>query len=54
MLLTGSTSEVEDVGAHDMYPMRGTLDISKAKELLKWEPETTFKEGLKKYYESVN
>lgn len=54
LLLTGSTSEVEDVGAHDMYPMRGTLDISKAKELLKWEPETTFKEGLKKYYESVN
>ena len=54
LLLTGSTSEVEDVGAHDMYPMRGTLDISKAKELLKWEPETTFKEGLKKYYESVS
>ena len=54
MLLTGSKSEVIDVGNHDMYPMRGTLDIFKAKALLKWEPETTFKEGLRKYYESVS
>ncbi len=53
MLLTGSKSEVIDVGNHDMYPMRGTLDIFKAKALLKWEPETTFKEGLRKYYESI-
>ena len=51
LFLTGSESEVEDIGAHKLYPMIGTLDISKAKLYLKWQPEHTFEEGLKKYYD---
>jgi UDP-glucuronate 4-epimerase len=30
---------------------RGTLDITRAKELLGYKPKTSFNEGLKKYYE---
>ena len=49
--LTGSKSKIVDIGMNKMYPRRGTLDITRAKTLLGYKPETTFDEGLKKYYE---
>ena len=49
--ITNSESEINDIGNHELYPMRGTLDISRAKSLLDYEPKTTLQEGLKKYYE---
>ena len=49
--LTGSKSKIVDIGMNKMYPRRGTLDITRAKTLLGYNPETTFDEGLKKYYE---
>jgi len=49
--LTGSKSKIVDTGLHKLYPRRGTLDITRAKKLLGYEPKTTFDEGLKKYYE---
>ena len=48
--ITNSQSEVEDIGNHDLYPMRGTLDISRAKDLIEYEPQYELKEGLEKYY----
>ena len=49
--ITGSRSELEDIGNHKLYPMRGTLDISRAKDLLGYEPKFSLKEGLQNYYE---
>jgi nucleoside-diphosphate-sugar epimerase len=49
--LTGSTSDIVDTGAHKLYPRRGTLDISRAREQLGYEPGTSFDEGLEEYYE---
>ena len=49
--ITGSKSDIEDIGDHKLYPMRGTLDISRAKDLLDYKPEFTLDEGLKSYYE---
>ena len=49
--LTGSKSKIVDIGMNKMYPRRGTLDITRAKTLLGYNPETIFDEGLKKYYE---
>ena len=49
--ITGSESDIEDIGDHELYPMRGTLDISRAKDLLGYEPEFTLDEGLKSYYD---
>ena len=49
--LTGSKSKIVDIGMNKIYPRRGTLDITRAKTLLGYNPETTFDEGLKKYYE---
>jgi dTDP-glucose 4,6-dehydratase len=49
--LTGSKSKIVDIGMNKIYPRRGTLDISRAKELLGYKPQTGFDEGLKKYYE---
>ena len=51
--ITNSQSEVEDIGNHDLYPMRGTLDISRAKDLIEYEPQHELKEGLEKYYEWI-
>ena len=48
--ITGSKSEIKDIGMQSLYPMRGTLDISRAKDLLDYEPTTSFKQGLEKYY----
>ncbi len=48
--ITGSDSDIEDIGNHKLYPMRGTLDISRAKDLLDYEPEFSLEQGLKSYY----
>jgi len=49
--ITGSDSDIEDIGNHKLYPMRGTLDIGRAKDLLDYEPEFTLEQGLKSYYD---
>ncbi len=49
--ITGSDSDIEDIGNHKLYPMRGTLDISRANDLLGYRPEYTLDEGLKNYYD---
>ena len=49
--ITGSESEVEDIGNHKLYPMRGTLDISRAKDLLDYKPKFSLREGLLSYYD---
>jgi nucleoside-diphosphate-sugar epimerase len=49
--ITGSKSELEDTGNHKLYPMRGTLDIGRAKDLLGYKPKFSLKEGLKSYYD---
>ena len=49
--ITGSDSDIEDIGDHKLYPMRGTLDISRAKDLLEYQPEFTLEQGLKSYYD---
>ena len=49
--MTGSESDIEDIGNHKLYPMRGTLDISRAKDLLGYQPEFTLDEGLHSYYD---
>jgi len=49
--ITGSDSDIEDIGNHKLYPMRGTLDISRAKDLLEYEPQFTLDQGLKSYYD---
>ena len=49
--ITGSKSELEDIGNHKLYPMRGTLDIGRAKDLLGYEPKFTLEQGLRRYYD---
>ena len=49
--LTGSDSGIVDIGAQKLYPKRGTLDVSRAKELLGYTPTTAFDDGLEKYHE---
>ena len=49
--LSGSLSRIKDTGQNNLYPERGTLDISQAKKLLKYEPKHSFDQGIKKYYE---
>ena len=49
--ITDSKSDIEDIGDHVLYPSRGTLDISRAKDLIDYKPEYTLDEGLKSYYE---
>lgn len=49
--LTGSDSDIEDIGNHKLYPLRGTLDIRRAKDLIGYKPEFTLDQGLKSYYD---
>ena len=51
--ITGSDSDIVDVGMHKLYPMRGTLDISRAKDLLEYEPQFTLRQGLESYYDWI-
>jgi len=49
--ITGSKSEIKDIGMQSLYPMRGTLDISRARDLLGYEPTTGLRQGLESYYD---
>jgi nucleoside-diphosphate-sugar epimerase len=49
--ITGSHSEIKDIGMQKLYPMRGTLDISRAKDLLGYEPQYSLRQGLESYYD---
>ncbi len=49
--LTGSKSQIKDTGQNNLYPERGTLDITQAKNLLNYQPQHNFDQGIKKYYE---
>ncbi len=49
--LTGSHSKMVHAEAREDDPHRRSADISKAKGLLKWEPSTELKDGLKKTVE---
>ena len=51
--ITGSRSDLQDTGSHRLYPMRGTLDISRAKDLLEYEPQFNLRQGLESYYEWI-
>ena len=51
--ITGSDSEIVDVGMHKLYPMRGTLDIGRAKDLLEYEPKFSLRQGLESYYDWI-
>ena len=49
--LTSSKSQIKDTGQNNLYPERGTLDISQAKKFLKYKPQHSFDQGINKYYE---
>jgi UDP-glucose 4-epimerase len=49
--MTGSESELQDTGNNKLYPLRGTLDISRANDLLGYKPEFTLEQGLQSYYD---
>lgn len=49
--ITGSESHIEDIGMQSLYPQRGTLDISRAKDLLGYSPQQNLRQGLINYYE---
>jgi nucleoside-diphosphate-sugar epimerase len=51
--ITGRKSEVKDIGMHKLYPMRGTLEISRAKDLLDYEPQYSLRQGLESYYDWI-
>jgi len=51
--ITGSNSEIKDVGMHKLYPARGTLDINRARDLLGYEPKFSLRQGLENYYEWI-
>ena len=51
--ITGSNSDIVDVGMHKLYPMRGTLDIGRARDLLEYEPQYSLRQGLESYYEWI-
>jgi nucleoside-diphosphate-sugar epimerase len=49
--LTGSKSQIKDTGKNKLYPHRGTLDVSQAQQLLGYQPQHSFDQGIVKYYE---
>lgn len=49
--ITASESDINDTGDHPLYPSRGTLDISRAMDLVDYSPKVSLEEGLRKYYE---
>jgi len=51
--ITGSDSEIKDVGMHKLYPLRGTLNISRARDLLEYEPKFSLRQGLESYYDWI-
>jgi nucleoside-diphosphate-sugar epimerase len=51
--ITGSRSDLQDTGMHKLYPLRGTLDISRARDLLEYEPQFSLRQGLESYYDWI-
>lgn len=51
--ITGSKSELQDIGMHKLYPLRGTLDIGRAKDLLAYQPQFSLRQGLESYYDWI-
>jgi dTDP-glucose 4,6-dehydratase len=49
--LTNSNSSIQILEAREDDPKRRCPDITKAKNLLDWEPKTTLRDGLKKTIE---
>lgn len=49
--LTDSKSEIVIEGRSDLYPARGALDISRAKDLLGYQPQTFLLKGLYNYHQ---
>jgi nucleoside-diphosphate-sugar epimerase len=50
-ILTGSNCNIIKKEHNSLYPKRGTLDISNARELLGYEPSIGMEEGLKRTWE---
>ena len=48
--ITGSKSKIIDTGRNALYPDRGTLDISRAREFVDYHPKFNFAEGLVSTY----
>ncbi len=46
-----SKSKIVDTGAKSLYPLRGTLDIKRAKKYCGYKPTINLEQGLKNYYE---
>ena len=51
--ITGSKSKMEDIGKHELYPQRGTLNIERAKQLLSHTPQFSLRQGLESYYDWI-
>ena len=51
--ITGSKFELQDIGMHKLYPLRGTLDIGRAKDLLAYQPQFSLRQGLESYYDWI-
>jgi len=51
--ITGSNSEIKDIGMQKLYPMRGTLDITRAMDLLDYQPQFSLRKGLESYYDWI-
>lgn len=49
--VTESQSEIIEEGRNQMYPARGALDISRARDLLGYNPQTSLLKGLNNYHE---
>lgn len=49
--ITDSNSKVTEEGRNQMYPSRGALDISRAADLLGYQPKTSLLKGLNRYHE---
>ena len=43
-------AKIVDTGRHALYPDRGTLDITRARELVDYHPKFNFAEGLVSTY----
>lgn len=46
-------SKIKILGKNDLFPRRGAFDVSKAKELLGYEPKVDLPEGIKIYYDHM-
>lgn len=49
--ITDSESDIVEEGRSQLYPARGALDISRAKDILNYTPGTSLLKGLNRYHE---